>query len=183
MARTIKGNEYAIQSYIFTTAKYDFNAYEKRIMYRLVEFAQDEIRGIMIRDNLHKITPTLFGREITMPVADILRNEKDQNYTIAKNAFRSLAQKGIEYEDDEIWQYTSIILSPKIDKIKGFVIFTVVDDIWKCLLDFTKGYRKYELITAMQFKSVYSMRMYELLSGQTRPLDCSFEVLKERIQT
>ena len=30
MARTIKGNELAIQSYIFTTAKYDFNAYEKR---------------------------------------------------------------------------------------------------------------------------------------------------------
>ena len=45
MARTIKSNELAIQSYIFTTAKYDFNAYEKRIMYRLVELAQDEIKG------------------------------------------------------------------------------------------------------------------------------------------
>ena len=123
MARTIKGNELAIQSYIFTTAKYDFNAYEKRIMYRLVEFAQDEIKGIMIRDNMHKITPTLFGREITMPVADILRNEKDQNYTIAKKAFRSLAQKGVEYEDDKIWQYTSIISSPKINKVKGSVVF------------------------------------------------------------
>ena len=180
MARTIKGNELAIQSYIFTTAKYDFNAYEKRIMYRLVEFAQDEIKGVMIRDHLHKITPTLFGREITMPVADILRNEKDQNYTIAKKAFRSLAQKGVEYEDDEIWQYTSIISSPKIDKIKGYVIFTVLDDIWRCLLDFTKGYRKYELVTAMQFKSVYSMRMYELMSGQKRPLEFTFEDLKMR---
>ena len=182
MARTIKGNELAIQSYIFTTAKYDFNAYEKRIMYRLVEFAQDEIKGIMIRDNMHKITPTLFGREITMPVADILRNEKDQNYTIAKKAFRSLAQKGVEYEDDEIWQYTSIISSPKIDKIKGYVIFTVLDDIWRCLLDFTKGYRKYELVTAMQFKSVYSMRMYELMSGQKRPLEFTFEYLKQRFK-
>lgn len=180
MARTIKGNELAIQSYIFTTAKYDFNAYEKRIMYRLVEFAQDEIKGIMIRDNMHKITPTLFGREIKMPVADILRNEKDQNYTIAKKAFRSLAQKGVEYEDDEIWQYTSIISSPKIDKIKGYVIFTVLDDIWRCLLDFTKGFRKYELVTAMQFKSVYSMRMYELMSGQKRPLEFTFEDLKIR---
>lgn len=180
MARTIKGNELAIQSYIFTTAKYDFNTYEKRIMYRLVELAQDELKGIMIRDHLHKITPTLFGREIMMPVADILRDEKDQNYTIAKKAFRSLAQKGIEYEDEKIWQYTSIISNPKIDKVKGYVIFTVLDDIWRCLLDFTKGYRKYELITAMQFKSVYSMRMYELLSGQTRPLEVTFETLKER---
>lgn len=115
-----------------------------------------------------------------MPVADILRNAKDQNYTIAKKAFRSLAQKGVEYEDDEIWQYTSIISSPKIDKIKGYVIFTVLDDIWRCLLDFTKGYRKYELVTAMQFKSVYSMRMYELMSGQKRPLEFTFEDLKMR---
>ena len=180
MARTIKSNELAIQSYIFTTAKYDFNAYEKRIMYRLVELAQDELKGIMIRDNMHKIEPTLFGREITMPVADILRNEKDQNYTIAKKAFRSLAQKGVEYEDDKFWQYTAIISNPKIDKIKGSVVFTVLDDIWRCLLDFTKGYRKYELITAMQFKSVYSMRMYELMSGQKRPLEFTFEDLKQR---
>ena len=180
MTRTIKSNELAIQSYIFTTAKYDFNAYEKRIMYRLVELAQDEIKGIMIRDNMHKIEPTLFGREITMPVADILRNEKDQNYTIAKKAFRSLAQKGVEYEDDKFWQYTAIISNPKIDKIKGSVVFTVLDDIWRCLLDFTKGYRKYELVTAMQFKSVYSMRMYELMSGQKRPLEFTFEDLKQR---
>lgn len=180
MGRPIKSNELAIQSYIFTTAKYDFNAYEKRIMYRLVELAQDELKGIMIRDNMHKIEPTLFGREITMPVADILRNEKDQNYTIAKKAFRSLAQKGVEYEDDKFWQYTAIISNPKIDKIKGSVVFTVLDDIWRCLLDFTKGYRKYELITAMQFKSVYSMRMYELMSGQKRPLEFTFEDLKQR---
>ena len=182
MARTIKGNELAIQSYIFTTAKYDFSAYEKRIMYRLVEFAQDELKGIMIRDNMRKITPTLFGREIMMPVADILRDENDQNYTIAKKAFRSLAQKGVEYEDDKIWQYTSIISNPKIDKTKGYVIFTVLDDIWRCLLDFTKGYRKYELVTAMQLKSVYSMRMYELMSGQKRPLEFSFEDLKQRFK-
>ena len=180
VCQMLESNELAIQSYIFTTAKYDFNAYEKRIMYRLVEFAQDEIKGIMIRDNMRKITPTLFGREIMMPVADILRDEKDQHYTIAKKAFRSLAQKGVEYEDDKIWQYTAIIANPKIDKIKGYVIFTVLDDIWKCLLDFTKGYRKYELITAMQFKSVYSMRMYELMSGQKRPLEFTFEDLKQR---
>lgn len=182
MARTIKGNQLAIQSYIFTTAKYDFSAYEKRIMYRLVELAQDEIKGIMIRDNLHKIEPTLFGREITMPVADILRDQKDQNYTIAKKAFKSLASKGVEYEDDKIWTYTSIIQSPKIDKIKGSVVFNVLDDIWRCLLDFTKGYRKYELVTAMSFKSVYSMRMYELMSGQKRPIEFSFEDLKQRFK-
>ncbi|MCS3340906.1 replication initiation protein [Parabacteroides distasonis] len=35
------------------------------------------------------------------------------------------------------------------------------------MLRFFKGFRKYELATAMKFKSVYSMRFYEaILSGQ-----------------
>ena len=58
-----------------------------------------------------------------------------------------------------------------------------LDDIWRCLLDFTKGYRKYELVTAMQFKSVYSMRMYELMSGQKRPLEFTFEDPQTALQT
>ena len=46
MARVITENKNIMQSYIFTAAKYDFTAYEKRIMYRLVECAQDEIAGL-----------------------------------------------------------------------------------------------------------------------------------------
>jgi len=37
-------------------------------------------------------------------------------------------------------------------------------------MNFAKGYRKYELQTAMEFESVYAMRFYELLSGQKTPL-------------
>ena len=47
--------------------------------------------------------------------------------------------------------------------------------------EFSKGYRKYELVTAMQFNSVYSMRFYELLSGQKRPLEFTFEQLREML--
>lgn len=185
MARIIKGNELAIQSYIFTTAKYDFSRYEKRIMYRLIELAQDELRGVLIRDNMHKIKPTLFGREITMPVRDILNGEEDKNHSKAKKAFKSLATKGVEYEDEKIWSFTNIITSPKITKgTMAMATFFVYDAIWQCLLDFSKGYRKYELITAMSFKSVYSMRMYELMSGQKNPIPIkgylSFEDLKQR---
>lgn len=179
MARTIKGSKNVVQSYIFTTAKYDFSTYEKRIIYRLIEFAQDEIKGIMIRDNLHKIEPTLFGREITMPISDILKDESDKNYTIAKKSFGALSEKFIIYEDDDIWQKTPIITNPKIKKNEGISKFYVFDEIWKSLLDFTKGYRKYELVTAMQFKSVYSMRIYELISGQKRPLEFSIDYLRE----
>lgn len=170
MARAIKENKQVFQSYVLTAAKYDFTAYEKRIIYRLIEMAQKEIDGVKLKDNLRKITPVLLGVEVVIPVSDILRNEKDENYNIAKNAFKRLANKHIEYEDDEIWQYTPIITDPKITKRNGLVSFYVVHDIWKCILNFTKGFKKYELITAMKFKSVYAMRFYELLSGQTTPI-------------
>ena len=144
-------------------------------MYRLIELAQKEIEGIKLKDNLRKITPTNFGREITMPVSDILKDEQDKHYTLAKAAFRSLSEKHIEYEDDEIWSYTPIITAPEIKKNNGSVRFYVFDNIWKCLLDFTKGFKKYELITAMKFKSAYAMRFYELMSGQTKPLFVALE--------
>ncbi|MCS3251356.1 replication initiation protein [Bacteroides fragilis] len=104
----------------------------------------------------------------------MLRDEDDHNYAKAKAAFTSLSKKGAEYEDDKIWFYTAIIEHPKIEKA-GIATFHVYDPIWRAALDFTKGFKKYELITAMKFKSVYAMRFYELMSGQTQPLFVSLE--------
>ena len=110
-------NKAVFQSYIWTCAKYDFSPYEKRIIYRLIEFAQHWLEGVKIKDHMHKIEPTDCGVNITMPVADILRDETDNNYAKAKAAFTSLSKKkGAEYEDDEIWFYTAIIEHPKIKR-------------------------------------------------------------------
>lgn len=163
-------NKAVFQSYIWTCAKYDFSPYEKRIIYRLIEFAQHWLEGVKIKDHMHKIEPTDCGVNITMPVADILRDETDNNYAKAKSAFTSLSKKGAEYEDDEIWFYTAIIEHPKIKKGTGVATFHVYEPVWRAALDFTKGFKKYELVTAMKFKSVYAMRFYELMSGQTTPL-------------
>lgn len=168
-------NKAIFQSYIWTCAKYDFSPYEKRIIYRLIEFAQRWLEGIKIKDHMHKIEPSDCGVNITMPVASILRDEDDHNYAKAKAAFTSLSKKGAEYEDDKIWFYTAIIEHPKIEKGTGIATFHVYDPIWRAALDFTKGFKKYELITAMKFKSVYAMRFYELMSGQTKPLFVSLE--------
>ncbi|MEO3493168.1 replication initiation protein, partial [Phocaeicola vulgatus] len=50
-------NKAVFQSYIWTCAKYDFSPYEKRIIYRLIEFAQRWLEGIKIKDHMHKIEP------------------------------------------------------------------------------------------------------------------------------
>lgn len=170
MGELSKSNKDVYTSYLFTMAKYDFSIYEKRIVYRLIDLAQKEIEGLLIKDNLRKVHKVGPAREITMPIADILKDEKDENYTIAKKAFKSLATKGLEYEDENIWVFINIIAAPKFDKRSGTARFSVFDEIWQCLLNFSRGFRKYELNTIMAFKSVYAMRMYELISGQKSPL-------------
>ena len=53
-------NKDQIQSYIMTTAKYDFSVYEKRILYRIVEMAQGELQGVRFTTDCKKIEHTLF---------------------------------------------------------------------------------------------------------------------------
>lgn len=173
-------NKDLIQSYIMTTAKYDFNVYEKRVIYRLVEIAQAELQGIKFADNCRKLDHDLWGCvDITLPIADLLNGETDENYTRIKSALVSLSKKSFEYEDDEIWQNISIIAFPTIVKRSSVLSFKIHPRVWDCILNFSKGYRKYELKAAMSFKSQYSMRFYELLSGQKRPLIYTIEQLKE----
>ena len=89
-------NKDLIQSYIMTTAKYDFNVYEKRIIYRLVEMAQGELQGIKFADNCQKIEHDLFSCvNITMPIACLLNGEDDKNYAREKKPYSRFSERSL----------------------------------------------------------------------------------------
>lgn len=178
-------NKNVFQSYILTTAKYDFSVYEKRILYRLVEMAQDYIpQNTKFKDgNMRKIQPSPCGVDVTMRISDILRNEKDKNHEKAKKAFTALQMRILQFQNERFWFSTSIIEHPCIELHSGIVKFHVYRPVFDAILDFSKGYRKFELLTAMSFKSIYAMRFYELMAGQKTPLFVPLEGengLKER---
>lgn len=171
-------NKDIIQSYIVTTAKYDFSLYEKRIIYRLIEALQHFIKGQKLDKKL-AVEKDLFGDYlITMPIALFLASDTDNNYKEIKKALISLESKSFQYEDDKEWELIRIIQSPKIVKYANDAVFRINPKIFDALLNFSKGYRKYELKTAMSFQSVYSMRFYELISGQKSPLSYTIDTLK-----
>lgn len=172
-------NKNLIQSYILTTAKYDYTAYEKRILYRIIEMMQEFISGQKLNQK-YSIQTNIFGdMDIQMPVSSFLKDEKDMNYTLAKKALENLNAKRIKYEDGDVWRIFNLIERPEIYKKNGVVSFRLHPVIAAVFMDFSKGYRKYELKTAMQFESVYAMRFYELMSGQEKPLSYTIEHLKE----
>jgi plasmid replication initiation protein len=113
-----------------------------------------------------------------MPIASFLKYDEDENYTLLKHALLSLAKKVFTYEDEKVWKAIQLIIAPKIIKNSGFVEFKLHEDIYDALLNFSKGYKKYELQTVFQFDSRFAMRFYELFSKQRTPLVFSISDLK-----
>jgi len=170
-----------IQSYILTTAKYDFSVYEKRILYRIVQTMQKHLKGKKL-DSSFNIQVELFGAEFRMPISSFLKDSEDKNYPRIKKAFENLQRKFIKYEDEEIWFSAGIIGGVTLQKRSECVEFFIDKRIYKPLLSFSKGFRKLQLETAMQCDSVYAMRLYELMSNQKTPLTYTIEQLKEMFQ-
>ena len=171
-----------IQSYILTTAKYDFSVYEKRILYRIIELNQNLIEGKTLDSRYSLTKGQLESLIYTMPISAFLNGEDDKNHKRIKSAFESLQKKIISYDDKEnkIWHSAGIVFNVKMDYNRTEKItFQVADFIYQALMDFSKGFKKYELKTAMQFESIYTMRFYELLSNQKTPINYSIENLKE----
>jgi len=172
-------NKDIIQGYLFTTARYNFDVYEKRILYRLVELCQPQIKGQELNDKF-SINEDLWGnRDIKVPISHLLKNERDKHHSRIKKALLSLNEKKFEFNTAEKWKIIRLIEMPEINKYSEFVEFKIHKEIYQAILNFSSGYRKYELITAMKFNSIYAMRFYELISEKKQPITYSVIELKK----
>jgi hypothetical protein len=175
-------NKDLIQSYVVTTARYEFSIYEKRILYRIIETCQHVLEGKKLTNGF-SIEPDLFkNMRFKMPISYFLNGEKDKNHARIKTALKSLRNKTFEYETNLKWKVIGIIEKPEVDKYKEHVEFEVSKEVYEAILNFNKGFRKFELKIAMKFKSVYSMRFYELFSHQKKPVEYSVDTLKFMFQ-
>lgn len=175
-------NKDLIQSYVITTARYDFSVYEKRILYGIVESLQSLTKGKSLNQR-YSVEKDLFGDyAMTYDIDFFLNGENDKNYKRIKEALMTLKDKSFEYEDESVWEYISIIESPQIKKFDSKLRFRLNRRVFDAFLDFSKGFRKYELNTAMQFESVYAMRFYELFSNKNTPIIYAIDDLKKMFQ-
>lgn len=184
----ISGGLDVIQSYVLTSAKYSFSVYEKRVLYQLVNIAQKDMEGKKLDKN-YEISTNLFNEKtIKMPTSAFLKGEGDRNYRKVRDALMTLRSKTIEYDyhdedtGEDMWKAIGIIEKPRVYKNKGIVEFEVVKEIWSAILNFSKGFNKFELVTAMKFKSVFSMRFYELFAYNMNPMTLTIEQLKARFK-
>lgn len=171
-------NKEVLQSYIITAAKYDFSIYEKRILYRQIEIEQELLQGQKIRPNVRIETNLWKDKKYTIPVKWLLKDEEDKNHYQIRKAFKALMSKIIEYETPETVGAFPLIQRFELNKRSEYVTWQVPHEIVDVIVNFAKGFRKFELLTAMEFESVYSMRFYELMSGKTEPITYTIDELK-----
>ena len=187
-----------IESYIFATSRRDLNIVSERLLLQLVKAAQSQIYGINFRDGsgLCRVDVKPMETVVDIDVRELLGTEGSTNYTHAKLALKDLMEKKHESEQplvrggkpvlDEagrpVYEYEAhhIVNDVYINKTRpGSVQVVVNRSTWEAILDFSKGYRRYDLLVASRLKSVYALRMYKIISNQKNPISFSIAQLKE----
>ena len=173
-------NKNVIQSYLLTVARYDANIYAKRILLHIVKANQDYLQGEKLSGVINIDEDLFKDREYSFDIKSILGDDEDNNYDRIIKAFHSLQDRFIQFGDGEGGSVRlSFIERVYAKKRSGIVKFRMSELMYKAFADYSQGFRKYEFGLTMSFDSVYSIRFYELMSGQKKPLTYTIDDLKK----
>ena len=177
-------NKDLVQSFKMTTIRNSFGVYGQRTIIRLVEASQYLLEGKQIGECItYDIDKSLWGEvRVKMPITAILPKGDESNHLEAKKQLKKLVSLPLEYESPNgDWVATTLISKVVFSKATGEAALTIQPEIWEAILDFSKGFRRFELNKALELKSAYSLRLYQLLSGQESPLNYSLVKLKKML--
>lgn len=143
---------YNQQPNIITKSKDEMTLIEKRIMYLVIN--QMDTGFDLQKDGFKNLDFTLSFREL-----------KESNFVRIKNAVSKLQFRALTLIDNEDkGEFERIIPFPSV-KIKGTTIkLTMLANVLPHFLELKNGFTRYELAAALTLTSVYSQKMYELLS-------------------
>ena len=175
-------NKDVFQSYVMTVMRYDAsNVILKRILTHIVNANQDFNEGVKYKGGVViNIDEDLFkDRYYTYQIQSFRMGQSDKNHTRVKKAFRTLQTKIFEFDNKEEQDYFAIPFITGLRITRGVATFRMSELIYKAFVDYTKGYRKFEFELSLSMSSGYSMRLYELISGQIEPLTFEIKHLKQ----
>lgn len=170
-------NRFLIQSTKYTTIRNDWGIYAQRLIVRIAQAMQyrledESLNAPIIGPN----DPRLIWR---FKVADLMIGP-GQNYTQVRKELEKIPSANVQIEDKKgRWQVSSIFPSIKGDDNTGEIEVKINDDLWWLFLELSKGYKKYQLNTALSLKSPYSLRLYQLLAGNKEPITYDLQWLKK----
>lgn len=187
-----------IESYIMANSRQNLSIYSERLLLRLVEIAQSQVFGLDFKggSGLVRVDPSSLGTIVEMNIADLMSEKDSTNYTVVKKSVLELMQVKHQHEEP-IFSNNKPVLDKDGKQMYRFEAHQLVNDVyvnakpgtiivevnrhtWAALLDFSKGFRRYDLLLAMKLSRAYSLRLYKLISEQKNPISFTIQELREK---
>ena len=170
-------NKMILQSIKYTTMRNNFGIYAQRLIVRIAEAMQYRLEDANLYNLEFKpYDPKLCWR---FKISDLMQ-DSGQNYTYVRKELNDLIQSSVYFESDNgKWQKSVIFTDIRGDENTGEIEVWININIWWLFLNMSKGYKKYQLNTALSFKSSYTLRMYQLLVGNEKPITYKIDWLKD----
>ena len=169
-----------VQSFIYSVSRVELTLYEQRILLKVVEFAQSKLKGRILKNSLFRMEHDLDNVRIEIPVRYIL-SDGSKHYEDVREAAVKLMGRHFEFWDTNsgAWYSSPLIYNVAYVEGGGLLSFYVSKMLFDIILDFTKGFCRYDLETALSLSSPYAVRMYALIASQSRPIVYSIVQLKK----
>lgn len=178
-------NKDIITSFVFSWSRQsDMSIHEQRVILRILEFCHDtcDLNGVRIKDNLRQIEYKTPCVKLTMPVSDAFFSEiksDDVKSTLERLSRRTFQFTFVNAQGHKVWGSSGYILEPRVNFGTGQMSFLIHEDMWAVYLNFTQGFRRFELNKALALSSGYAVRFYILMSENTAPLYMTVEDFKK----
>lgn len=182
LAQVIKPKPIKIlQPMQITKLRYDYTLTEKNIFMKIVEKSQLFLSGKDMGEGSSIVmhTDELTGYEYPTLVIPIKEVARSNNYDQVREGLHRLITTTFGLPPENGWDYHEIVLFNEVfsGKEKGKIQITLSSNMWHIM----KNYNVYKIIdtgVATRFKSVYAVRLYELLAGNKTAITYKIEHLK-----
>lgn len=165
------------QDNVLTKSRYDFNVIEKRCLYIIIDTIRKDYDG---KGNQRDLFNNLRIRLTQNQLADC---SDLTNISKVFASLRSLRKKDIEIDNEQHMLSVSFINYVEYDKKTKLYEVEVSFKILPYLVNLTKNFTSFNLLTAITLKSKYSQRIYELCSMyKNKPNHMFFMPVDELIQ-
>lgn len=184
-------NKPQMHSYLLSSASYHYSLYAQRIKLAVIQTLQGQITDFLSRDynfyhlleEAKKWAKDRNKTTIVMPIKFITENT-DHDIKLAEGALDELLKTRIKYEHQDKLGETirgsfTFAESYKIYLDKKIVSVGISEECYLTLLNFIFGYSQYDLHIIRKFKSLYSVRLYEILYGQEKEFFLTFDEIRK----
>lgn len=172
-----------VQSYVSAIMRARLSLHEMRVVLIIAERANTLLKGHRAEEFIERaVCSDGINCNFAMAIREVM-SDGSHHYDEVKQSILSLASKTIEGYDTASgqWRKTAIIYNVSGSDQAGTIRFSCAKWFIDFLLDFSRGFSRYNLESAMRLRTPSAVRLYILTSSITNKMRFSVDFFKSML--